>query len=126
MTIWDFKPKGDMLTTVAVGVGVAVAPVAVPWAWYAVRPVIKAVLKSGFLLYETGRGVFGSDAASVVEKPRLPKKSEKVISRVAHQPERHVSKGEHETPAARKAKEKPARDKPKRPPRTSKKKAEKE
>ncbi len=56
MAIWDFRPKsGDIWTGVAVGAGLLAAPVVVPLAWYTVRPLLKAILKSGFLLYETGR-----------------------------------------------------------------------
>ena len=58
MNILDFKPKGDLLTTVAVGAAVVAAPVVVPLAWSAARPLLKAVLKGGFMLYETGRQVW--------------------------------------------------------------------
>jgi hypothetical protein len=56
MKIWDFKPSGDLFTTVAVGAAVAAAPGVIPFAWSAVRPLLKTVLKGGFMLYETGRG----------------------------------------------------------------------
>ncbi|MGB6065813.1 MAG: hypothetical protein WBG50_13495 [Desulfomonilaceae bacterium] len=56
MAIWDFRPKGgDIWTGVAVGAGLLAAPVVMPLAWSTVRPLLKAILKSGFLLYETGR-----------------------------------------------------------------------
>jgi hypothetical protein len=58
MKIWDFKPSGDLFTTVAVGAAVAAAPVVIPFAWSAVRPLLKTVLKGGFMLYETGRGAY--------------------------------------------------------------------
>ena len=55
MAIWDFRPKGDLWTGVAVGAGLLAAPVVIPLAWSATRPVLKAILKGGFMLYETGR-----------------------------------------------------------------------
>jgi|SRR5271157_4407723 len=59
MAIWDFRPKGDLWTGVAVGAGMLAAPVVIPLAWSATRPVLKAILKGGFTLYETGRQIFG-------------------------------------------------------------------
>ncbi len=58
MRIWNFKPNGDLFTTVAVGAAVAAAPVIVPLAWTAVRPLLKIFLKGGFILYENGREVY--------------------------------------------------------------------
>ncbi len=43
MKIWDFKPSGDLFTTVAVGAAVAAAPIVLPFAWSAVRPLLKTV-----------------------------------------------------------------------------------
>jgi hypothetical protein len=68
MAIWDFRPKGDLFTGVAVGVGVLAAPVVVPLAWSAVRPLLKEILKGGFLMYETGRQVFGQAEPEVTTK----------------------------------------------------------
>ncbi len=59
MAIWDFRPKGDLWTSVAVGAGLLAAPVVIPLAWSATRPVLKAILKGGFMLYESGRQMFG-------------------------------------------------------------------
>src|SRR5208337_322684 len=59
MAIWDFRPKGDLWTGVAVGAGLLAAPVVIPLAWSATRPVLKSILKGGFTLYETGRKIFG-------------------------------------------------------------------
>lgn len=70
MAIWDLRPKTDVVTGVAVGVGVIAAPVVVPLVWSIVRPVLKAALKGGFMLYETGRGVFGASAEAPIEKPQ--------------------------------------------------------
>ena len=59
MAIWDFRPKGDLWTGVAVGAGLLAAPVVIPLAWSATRPVLKVILKGGFMLYETGRQILG-------------------------------------------------------------------
>jgi hypothetical protein len=58
MAIWDFRPRGDILTGVAVGVAALAAPVVIPLVWSAVRPWLRAIIKSGFVLYETGRGAY--------------------------------------------------------------------
>ena len=55
MTLGSLKPKGDLWTGVAIGVGLLAAPVVLPMVAAAVRPVAKALLKSGYLLYEKGR-----------------------------------------------------------------------
>ncbi len=55
MAIWDFRPKGgDIWTGVAVGAGLLAAPVVMPLAWSTVRPLLKAILKSGFLSVRNG------------------------------------------------------------------------
>lgn len=64
MAIWDFRPKGDLWTGVAVGAGLLAAPVVIPLAWSATRPVLKAILKGGFMLYETGRQILGEATES--------------------------------------------------------------
>ncbi len=66
MKIWGFRPTGDVLTGAAVGASVLVAPVILPLAWSAVRPAMKAILKCGFLLYETGRRTL----SEVAHEPR--------------------------------------------------------
>jgi hypothetical protein len=55
MALTDLIPRGNIWTGVAIGVGLLIAPVVVPALAGAARPVIKAVLKGGFLLYEKGR-----------------------------------------------------------------------
>ena len=72
MAIWDFRPRGDLWTGVAVGAGLLAAPVVIPLAWSATRSVLKTILKGGFMLYETGRGAYtavaqlaGSEQAAV-------------------------------------------------------------
>ena len=71
MTIWDLRPKTDVVTGVAVGVGVMAAPVVLPLVWSVVRPVLKAVLKGGFMVYATGHEMFGfGTEGSDREKPK--------------------------------------------------------
>jgi hypothetical protein len=57
MAIWDYRPKADIWTGVAIGVGLLVAPVVIPMVAAAARPLLKAALKGGFVLYEKGREV---------------------------------------------------------------------
>lgn len=57
MAILDYRPKGDIWTGVAIGVGLLMAPVVIPMIVSAARPLVKAALKGGFLLYEKGREV---------------------------------------------------------------------
>jgi hypothetical protein len=82
MRIWDFKPNGDLFTTVAVGAAVATAPVVLPFAWSVARPLLKTVLKGGFMLYESGRGAYaavaqlaGTEAATTPAKKPIEKKA---------------------------------------------------
>ncbi|MBI5251748.1 MAG: hypothetical protein HY912_19825 [Desulfomonile tiedjei] len=70
MAILDFRPKGDLFTSLAFGVGVLAAPVLVPLAWSAARPLLKTILKGGFVLYEMGRGAFG-DVSKSTESEQL-------------------------------------------------------
>lgn len=134
MAIWDFRPRGDLLTGVAVGIGALAAPVVIPWAWSAVRPMLKALLKGGFLLYETGRGAY-AEAAHPTEAPGL-RKAPPIKVKLAERP---GTEADHQGPvsAIKKATEvdergglghlsKPATEKPKRKAKTGKKKAEKE
>jgi len=57
MALWDFRPKGDIWTGVAIGVGVIAAPVVIPLIWSGIRPLFKAVVKGGFMVYERGREI---------------------------------------------------------------------
>jgi hypothetical protein len=86
MAIWDFRPRGDVWTGVAVGAGLLAAPVVLPLAWSATRPVLKAFLKGGFMLYETGRQILGETSegtqsrqarATVAKEPASPKRMTK-------------------------------------------------
>jgi hypothetical protein len=82
MAIWDFRPKGDLWTSVAVGAGLLAAPVVIPLAWSATRPVLKAILKGGFMLYETGRQMLGE----ATESPERGKAKAIEVSRPASAP----------------------------------------
>lgn len=132
MAIWDLRPRGDILTGVAVGVAALAAPVVIPLAWAAVRPWLKALLKGGFLLYETGRGAY----AEVAEKAdgSKPKKATPIKVRATAQPAKETD--EKDRIAALKTKaveelsdsrspEKPAAKKPRRQATKAKKKPEK-
>lgn len=60
MAGWSFRPKGDVWTGVAVGLAIMAAPVVIPMIAAAARPLLKAGLKGGFLLYEKGREAVGN------------------------------------------------------------------
>jgi hypothetical protein len=75
MPIWDYRPKADIWTGVAIGVGLLVAPVVIPMIAAAARPVVKAALKGGFLLYEKGREAL-AESMEVVEDLMEEVKSE--------------------------------------------------
>ncbi|MEW6140852.1 MAG: DUF5132 domain-containing protein [Thermodesulfobacteriota bacterium] len=75
MPIWDYRPKADIWTGVAIGVGLLVAPVVIPMVVAAARPVVKAALKGGFLLYEKGREAL-AESMEVVEDLMEEVKSE--------------------------------------------------
>jgi hypothetical protein len=83
MAIWDFRPRGDVWTGVAVGAGLLAAPVVLPLAWRATRPVLKAFLKGGFMFYETGRQILGETSegtqgrqarATAAKQPASPRR----------------------------------------------------
>jgi hypothetical protein len=126
MTILDFKPKGDLLTTVAVGAAVAAVPVVVPLAWSAARPLLKAVFKGGFMLYESGRGACAAAAewtASITEKEEPAVKPKKTAARAQQREERALAQNVglmEEQSVSQKAEEKPAR--PRRPAKPARKK----
>ena len=131
MAIWDFRPRGDVLTGVAVGAAVLAAPVVIPLVWAAVRPWLKAVMKSGFLLYETGRGAYaeateGSERRNP-EKVRPIKVGPTVLSAEETDQEGRVALIKRDigdlTGAGKR--EKPAAKKPKRQAKKGKKRPEK-
>jgi hypothetical protein len=133
MAIWDFRPRGDVLTGVAIGVGVLAAPVVVPLAWSVVRPFLKTILKGSFMLYETGRGAFGEAKEEVARKK--PEKATAIKVKEAEEQARATEqidqqlerRTEHvEKLSGKKAPKKPAHEKPRRRVKTGKKKPEKE
>ncbi len=94
MTILDFKPKGDILTTVAISAAVVAVPVVVPLAWSAARPLLKAGLKGGFMLYESGRGACAAAAewtGSIMEKEEPAVKPRKTEARAKQSEERALA-----------------------------------
>jgi hypothetical protein len=52
MEIFGFRPKADIWTGLAISVGLLMAPVVIPMVAAAARPLIKAALKGGILVYE--------------------------------------------------------------------------
>jgi len=66
MAIWDYRPKADLWTGVAIGVGLLVAPVVIPIIAAAARPVLKAAVKGTFMVYEKGKEAV-AEALEVVE-----------------------------------------------------------
>ncbi len=79
MAIWDFRPKADIWTGVAVGVGLLVAPVVLPTAWSAVRSLLKGIVKGSIIVYEKAHEL-GADAvegtADLIEEARSEARSE--------------------------------------------------
>ena len=55
MAITDMIPKGSLWTGIAVGAGLLVAPVVIPAIAGAARPLLKAVIKAGYMIFEQGR-----------------------------------------------------------------------
>ncbi len=75
MAIWDFRPKADLWTGLAIGAGLLVAPVVIPVIADVARPVAKAVIKAGFMLYEKSRELF-AEASEGMEDLAAEVKSE--------------------------------------------------
>lgn len=57
MALSGLKLKGDLWTGLAIGAVVLAAPVVLPMVAAAIRPLFKAGLKGGYLLYEKGKEV---------------------------------------------------------------------
>ena len=75
MAIWDYSPKAGVWTGIAIGVGLLVAPVVIPMIATAARPVAKAAIKGGLMLYEKGREML-AEVSEVVEDLAAEAKSE--------------------------------------------------
>lgn len=87
MALQDIMPRGNLWTGVAIGVGLLVAPVVVPAIAGAARPVIKALLKGGFMLYEKGREMVSEVAEmteDLIEEAKAEVESELTTSRETH------------------------------------------
>lgn len=54
MALLDYRPKADLWTGLAVGIGLLVAPVIIPMIAAAARPALKTILKAGYMVYERG------------------------------------------------------------------------
>lgn len=63
MAISNYLPKADLWTGVAIGVALLAAPVVIPMIGAALKPVLKAAIKGGYMLYEGGREI----VAEVIE-----------------------------------------------------------
>jgi len=94
VALWNFRPKVDLVTGIAVGVGALAAPVVIPMAWSAVRPILKVILKGGFMVYETGRGT----VAAITGGPVTEKRQEAAPARTRKAPAQPETT-EHEKPA---------------------------
>ncbi len=57
MALSNYLPKADLWTGVAVGVALLAAPVVIPVIGAAVRPLLKAAIKGGYMLYQGGREI---------------------------------------------------------------------
>lgn len=75
MAIWDYRPKADIWTGVAVGVGLLLAPVVIPVVAAAARPVVKSLIKGGFMVYDKGCEIV-AEAVEMVEDLAAEAKSE--------------------------------------------------
>jgi hypothetical protein len=60
MASWNLMPKGSLWTGLGLGLAIIAAPVVIPMIVAAVRPLVKAGLKGGFLVYEKGKQTAGS------------------------------------------------------------------
>jgi hypothetical protein len=67
MGFFDNGLKGNIVTGLAIGIGSSIlAPVVIPVLASVVKPMAKAAIKGGFLLYQKGREV-AAEAQEVVE-----------------------------------------------------------
>jgi hypothetical protein len=75
MAMSDYLPKADLWTGLAIGVGLLVAPVAIPILAQAARPLLKTAIKGGFLAYERASEIV-ADALETVEDLAAEAKAE--------------------------------------------------
>jgi hypothetical protein len=84
MAKWDFGPKGDIWTGAAIGASLFVAPVVLPLAWTAVRPLLKGVMKGSITVYEKGHELVADavhGTANLIEEARSEVRSEMSATR---------------------------------------------
>lgn len=67
MAIWDYRPRGDAWTGVAIGVGLLAAPVVIPLIAAAAKPVVKGLMKTGLLVYEKGTEMVAEFIEGIVD-----------------------------------------------------------
>ncbi len=77
MALWDYRPKADLWTGVAIGVGLLVAPVVIPVVAAAAKPALKAIMKTGIMVYEKGCTML-AEGVEMVEDLAAEAKSEVV------------------------------------------------
>jgi hypothetical protein len=75
MPIGDYMPKADLWTGLAIGVGLLVAPVAIPMIGQVARPLLKTVIKGGLLAYARASEML-ADALESVEDLTAEAKAE--------------------------------------------------
>ncbi len=76
MAIFENGWKGNILTGLAIGIGTAiVAPIVIPILAAAVKPLTKAAIKGGLVLYERGKEI-AAEAQELVEDIVAEAKSE--------------------------------------------------
>ncbi len=87
MSMSDYLPKADLWTGLAIGVGLLVAPVVIPIAAHAARPLLKTMIKGGFLAYERASEIV-AEAMETVEDVAAEAKSEVYAELVAAKQEK--------------------------------------
>jgi len=75
MPIGDYVPKLDLWTGVTIGVGLLVAPVAIPVIAQVARPLLKTVIKGGYMACERASGLL-ADALETIEDLTAEAKAE--------------------------------------------------
>ena len=83
MALFDDVLKGNVVTGLAIGIGaVVLAPVVIPVAAQIVKPLAKAAIKGGIVLYEKGRETI-AEMGEVVEDLIAEAKAEMASAREA-------------------------------------------
>jgi Protein of unknown function (DUF5132) len=83
MALFDDVLKGNVVTGLAIGIGAAVlAPVVIPVAAQILKPLAKAAIKGGIVLYEKGKETF-AEMGEVAEDIIAEAKAEMASAREA-------------------------------------------